>query len=197
MEADYPPMTAVTLEVEVKARLGDARAFEKNIVKAGARRTRDVIEEDTYYSHPCRDLASTDEALRIRRAGKWADLTYKGPKLDKKSKTREEIVTPLGGPEGAALLEAILLKLGFGRVAQVRKRRRVYNLGRFELCVDHVDGLGDFVEIEARGPRNGYAKLRDEALALLEKLGGGNLERRSYLELLLATRNMRHARGND
>lgn len=178
-------MNAMTLEVEVKSRLDDARAFERNLVKAGARRIRDVVEQDAYHSHPSREFAKTDEALRIRRAGAWSDLTYKGPKLDKTSKTREEIVIPLGGPEGARSAETMLRRLGFCQVARVRKRRRVYKLGRFELCVDHVEGLGDFVEIEARGPKKGYGKLRDEALTLLERLGGRDPERRSYLEMLL------------
>ena len=191
MDADYPAMTAFMLEVEVKSRLGDARAFSRNLARARARATKALVEEDTYFSHPGRDFSSTDEALRIRRAGKQADLTYKGPKLDRKSKTREEIVIPLDGPDGAARAEAILLRLGFGRVSVVRKRRRVYNLGRFEICVDHVEGLGDFVEIEARGPRKGYARLRDEALALLGRLGAMEPERRSYLELLLAKKKAR------
>jgi adenylate cyclase class 2 len=104
------------------------------------------------------------------------------------SKSREEIVLPLDGPEGARRAEAILSRLGFCRVAAVRKRRRVYNLGKFEICVDRVDGLGDYFEIEARGPKKGYAGLRDEALALMRRLGGRNPERRSYLEMLLLHR---------
>ena len=181
-------MDTMTIEVEVKSRMDDARAFERMLRQAGARRTKEAVEEDTYYSHPGRDFAATDEALRIRRAGKGADMTYKGPKLDRMSKSREEIVVPLDGPEGARRADAMLRRLGFGTVAAVRKRRRVYVLGKFEICVDRVGGLGDFFEIEARGPRKGYGKLRDEALALMRRLGGREPERMSYLELLLARR---------
>jgi adenylate cyclase class 2 len=187
-DADSGRMSSMTVEIEVKSRIDDARRFERGLRKAGARMMKETVENDVYYSHPCRDFASTDEAVRIRRSGTDADLTYKGPKLDKKSKTREEIVIPLDGPDGAALADAMLLRLGFGKVARVQKRRRLYKLGRFEICVDRVAGLGDFFEIEARGPKKGYERLRDEALALMHRLGGREPERRSYLELLLSTK---------
>ena len=176
----------MNIEVEVKCRLDDARAFEKRLLHAGAQRTKEAVEEDTYYSHPGRDFSRTDEALRIRRAGKWADLTYKGPKLDKMSKSREEIVLPLDGPDMARKADAMLRRLGFGNVANVRKRRRVYVLGKFEICVDRVVGLGDFVEVEASSPKKGYRRILEEELLLLGRLGGNEPERRSYLELLLA-----------
>ena len=171
------------IEVEVKARICDLRALEKNLRKAGARKVDDVVEKDVYYNHPSRDFARTDEALRIRICGRKADLTYKGPKLDSSSKSREELVIPLADPGKA---KAILEKLGFRRVAGVRKRRRVYSLGKFEVCVDRVEGVGDYFEVEAVAPKKGYAKVRKEALAMLAMLGGRKQERRSYLEMLLS-----------
>ncbi len=171
------------IEIEVKSRLDDRRALEQRLRRMGARLRDDAIETDTYYNHPERDFTKTDEALRIRACKGKAALTYKGPKLDGQSKSREEINVAV---EDGKRTGAILEKLGFRRVAAVRKRRRVHILGKFEICVDRVDGLGDYFEIEARGPKKGYGKLRDEALALLVELGGKEPERRSYLEMLLS-----------
>jgi len=179
------------IEVEVKSRVDDIREFRRRLREAGARRMDEVVEKDVYYSHPCRDFARTDEALRIRVSRKEASLTYKGPKLDASSKSREEMVLPLTGPDGPAKAGAMLEKLGFRRVAWVRKKRRVYSLGRFEVCLDRVEGLGDYAEVEAMAPKKGYERIRNEALALLERLGGGKPERRSYLELLLLKRGRR------
>jgi adenylate cyclase class 2 len=170
------------IEIEVKSRLADRRALERKLRALGAKLHDEAVETDAYYNHPARDFAETDEALRIRRCHGKATLTYKGPKLDKTSKSREEIIIGLDDGRNAP---AMLERLGFRAVASVRKRRRVYILGRFEICVDQVDGLGDYFEIEARGPKKGYEKLRDEALKLLVELGGKEPERRSYLELLL------------
>jgi adenylate cyclase class 2 len=187
-DADSGWMKTMTIEVEVKSRIDDIGAFERRLREAGARRMKDVVENDTYYSHPCRSFVSTDEALRIRLEGKRADLTYKGPKLDKKSKSREEMVIPLDGPEGAENVDAMLQRLGFSKVACVRKRRRVYLLGKFEVCVDRVERVGNYAELESRVPKKNYARVLEEALALLDRLGGKELERRSYLEMLLARR---------
>jgi adenylate cyclase class 2 len=171
------------IEIEVKSRLEDRRALEKRLRGMGAKLHDEASESDIYYNHPSRDFARTDEAVRIRLCKGRATLTYKGPKLDRTSKSREEIIVEVGDAGAAG---QVLERLGFRKVASVRKRRRVYELGKFEICVDRVDGLGDYFEIEARGPKKGYGKLRDEALALMVELGGKEPERRSYLEMLLS-----------
>jgi adenylate cyclase class 2 len=178
------------IEIEVKSRLDDRRALEKLLRRLGARLHDEAVENDAYYNHPGRDFAKTDEALRIRSCRGKATLTYKGPKLDRTSKSREEIIVGLDDGRNAP---AMLDRLGFRKVAAVRKKRCVYLLGKFEICVDQVDGLGDFFEIEARGPKKGYEKLRDEALELLVRLGGKEPERRSYLEMLLSKQDRKNA----
>ncbi len=171
------------IEIEVKSRLEDPGALERALRRKGARLLAEAVETDTYFNHPARDFAKTDEAVRIRVCGGKAALTYKGPKLDKTSKSREELMT---GIQDAKTAAAILGRLGFRKVATVRKRRRLFVLGKFEICVDRVYGLGDYFEIEARGPMKGYGKLRDRAQDLMVELGGNNPERRSYLEMLLS-----------
>jgi adenylate cyclase class 2 len=149
-----------------------------------------VIQVDVYYSHPSRDFASTDEALRIRRIGDKNFLTYKGPKIDTTTKTRREIeVSVAQGEEGAANLRVLLDALGFRKVAQVRKRRREFSVsgegGGVTGALDEVDRLGSFVELEivADGEHVEEAKNRLEKLA--RQLELTTSERRSYLELLL------------
>ena len=181
------------IEVEVKSHVDDLGALERRLKAMGARRVSEEEERDTYFGHPCRDFANTDEALRVRIAGGRIILTYKGPKLDKKSKSREEIIVELGGAQEAFLM---LTRLGFRKAADVVKRRRVYKLGRCEVCLDRVRGIGAFVEIEAQVPKKGYERARTEVLALMEKLGGRRLERRSYLELLLSARDRALLKGS-
>jgi adenylate cyclase class 2 len=111
-------------------------------------------------------------------------MTYKGRKFDRLSKTREEIEVTVGD---AAAATRLLERLGFTPVAAVRKLRRMYELGDYTICLDDVAGLGTFVEVEARGVAD-IEKARDGALALLEQLTLHRTERRSYLELLLESR---------
>ena len=169
------------IEVEVKVR-ANLEEVEKQLLKLGAHFGGEIYEEDLYFNSPFRDFSLSDEALRIRFQGKKGLFTYKGPKLDPISKSREEIEVEVSDP---SKLRGILLKLGFKEAGWVKKRRKKFELDSFRVFLDEVEGLGGFVEIEtkAEGP---YEELLQKALKLLEKLGlKGELIRESYLELLL------------
>mgnify|MGYP002514136781 CR=1 FL=1 len=83
------------IEVEVKAKIGSFEEMEKRLDEIGARKTKKEFQEDIYFNSPVVDFAQTDEALRIRTTKENDNtnifITYKGPKIDSKSKTRKEI----------------------------------------------------------------------------------------------------------
>ena len=106
------------LEVEVKAYAVDLKEIEAKILGMGAETTWEGEQVDTYYNHPERDFAKTDEALRIRKEKKRNALTYKGPKVDNLSKTREEIQFSIEDPEAAGTM---LERLGFSEAGVVKK----------------------------------------------------------------------------
>src|SRR5262249_34887048 len=119
------------LEVEMKFPDADFARLRRQLRLWGARRSRPVREEDHYFNAPDRDLAATDEALRLRRAGRDNVLTYKGPKLGRTTKTRTEIEAALAkGDEAAANLLGILTHLKYRPVAVVKKVRTMYTLDR-------------------------------------------------------------------
>ncbi len=167
-------------EVEVKVGLDCSRLeeVEERVKKLGVLEAS-VLEEDTYYQHPCRDFSVTDEALRVRKVDGRVELTYKGPKrLVHGVKVRREVTLRVEGDVGS-LLEA----LGFSRVAVIRKRRRYYRLARpaVTVSIDRVEGLGCFVEVEAV---EADVEAIEEALRLLG-LEDAEKVTKSYLELYL------------
>ncbi len=172
------------VEIEAKIVLPDCgllEALEDRLTSLGAVLETAIHEKDYYYQHPCRDFASTDEALRIRVTGSggWAELTYKGPKkIIGSSKAREEISVRVEGYEAMA---ALLEKLGFRLVAVVEKDRRYYAYQGLSIALDRVKGLGCFVEIEAK---RGGAEEVEKALDLLG-LRAYPKTHQSYLELVL------------
>ncbi|HVO77769.1 MAG TPA: class IV adenylate cyclase [Methanomassiliicoccales archaeon] len=168
------------LEIEVKTRIEDARRLENELLKRGARDFGVALQRDVYYSHPARDFASTDEALRIRISNDLQVITYKGPKLDATTKTREEIEVSVASAEATA---KILERLGFRPVVAVEKKRHTFGLRGIEICVDRVRDLGDYVEFELDDEEMEEGKRR--IAELMEELGVKGSERRSYLELLL------------
>lgn len=169
-------------EVEVKAACPNSAAFKDALEARGLRQTELFTQKDVYFNHPGRDFAATDEALRLRECKGIVHLTYKGPKVSLQTKARVEYETELGD---FAAAEAILLALGFVRTGSVCKERATYPLPDGEICIDQVSGLGCFVEIEKIG--GDLERLESDVLALAAELGVADaLERRSYIEMLLA-----------
>jgi adenylate cyclase, class 2 len=178
------------LEVETKYRVADHAPVEARLREWGAVQAADHAEEDHYLNAPDRDFARTDEALRLRRIGDRNFLTYKGPRRDTTTKTRTELeaACPPGDDPAAAFL-ALFRHLGYRHTAVVNKRRRIYDLDRdgfrLHVCLDDVENVGRFVELEIVAEEAREA----EALALLARtateLDLKDGETRSYLEQLL------------
>ncbi|MBX3412145.1 MAG: class IV adenylate cyclase [Pirellulales bacterium] len=178
------------LEVEIKFRVPDPNAVERGLVQLGARFGASHEQVDRYFAHPARDFAQTDEALRMRLSeGSWC-VTYKGPKLDRQTKTRREIELPLaGGEAGAAQFAELLEALGFRPVLEVRKLRRearvTWQEAEITAALDRVDRVGEFVELEILSSERDLDANRARVMSLAAHLGLTETERRSYLELLL------------
>ena len=169
------------IEIEVKAR-ADHQKIKKLLEGMGAQAIGIEKHHDTYYNAPHRDFAITDEALRIRLRNGEAILTYKGKKLDRVSKTRNEFETPVDGEN----TRSILLELGFVETTVVKKTREVFEFDDLTICLDSLDGLGEFIEVEIVADSDvDYHRAR--LFGFLKKLGIREEEsiRRSYMELLM------------
>ncbi|WP_256300003.1 class IV adenylate cyclase [Haloarchaeobius salinus] len=189
-------------EVELKVR-ADHDAVRRRLAERDAEPADAVGQTDVYYDAPHRNFAETDEALRIRQevplAGETGDdaagfdwdtddgttkVTYKGPLVDERSKTREEFETAVAERDA---MEGILDGLGFEPAATVRKRRRRFALSGYTVTLDEVDGLGEFVEVETAVDAADIEEARDGAVDVLASLGldADDGIRTSYLGLLL------------
>lgn len=205
------------VEAEIKFRLNDDQRLEKALrERFGAEFGPPQTENDLYFQHNVRNFQQTDEALRLWQIGRQLWVTYKGPKLDQTTKSREEIELPLGNfvektkknreisSDSEALAEknveeqlerwtTLFVRLGFRPVAPVVKTRRKacfsFENRPVELTWDHLDDLGDFVEIEMMIENSAELEsARKTLLALAEILGLSGGIRESYLELLLRKR---------
>ncbi len=169
----------------MKARVDDPKRLERAIIALGATPTGIQAQADTYYNAPHRNFEMTDEALRIRVEDGDAFLTYKGPKMDTLSKTRQEFQTMI---KDSGTMGDILSSLGFFPVATVTKRRKNYRLGNFFISLDEVRDLGSFIEIEipVKNSKN-YEEKVESILKIIEKLGISRTStiRESYLEMIL------------
>jgi adenylate cyclase class 2 len=182
------------VELKCRAKHGDVR---DRLDAVGASRLRAVTQRDVYYDAPHRNFAETDEAFRIRRervvdenddggdaSEPVSKLTYKGPLVEKDSKTRVEHETVVDDEtEARAIVEA----LGFEPAAVVEKERTFFELDGYTVTLDTVSELGEFVEIETGVETDGEVPAaRNRARKLLKTLGVDPDEniRTSYLGLL-------------
>src|SRR5438132_14309314 len=85
----------VMLEVEVNYALDDFAPLEAALGRWGVTLGSPRRDADHYFNAPDRDFARTDEAFRVRIVGQTNYVTYKGPKLDRETKTRLEIEVAL------------------------------------------------------------------------------------------------------
>lgn len=181
------------LEIEQKFARADFAALERQLAAWGASVQDEHVEIDQYFNAPDRDFAKTDEAFRLRRIGAANFLTYKGPKQAAAVKIRTELEIPLrDGDVAAEQMTQLLHHLGYRAVAVVKKRRRQYPLqrGAFRLtiCLDDVEGLGHFAEVEILAPDEQSDTARQVLQEVAAQLGLRDVERRSYLGLILQSK---------
>lgn len=186
-----------TYEVEIKVPVKEPSVIVNKILSTGGKELNTEVQTDIYFAHPCRSFEETDEALRVRSRGEiteghltdhrsLVEMTYKGPKVDSTTKTREEY--SIGLNESHSVIQ-ILKRLGFEEVATVVKRRTFFKIDNITISLDNVGAVGTFVELEAiaSGESEMTAK-REIIIDLVRKLGLDPTDsvRESYLELFLA-----------
>jgi adenylate cyclase class 2 len=177
------------MEVEAKVALDADRlaAVRVRLTGLAAKPSPPVEEADTFFSHPSRDLAAADEALRLRRTAASFELTHKGPRRAGPVKSRAERTVRMADDP-----TEVLAALGFAPSARLRKRRERFRLPAVEVTLDHVEGLGWFAEVEALaagGTSGTGGEAAVEAVQqALRQLGLEDAPRepRSYVELALA-----------
>jgi len=176
-------------EVEKKFPLSAPAEIRIRMATMGVEFGPVVDQVDHYFNHPARDFAVTDEAFRLRQEGLTNCITYKGPKIDKLTKTRTEIELPL--PPGHNLVDdfaGLLGALGFCPAGTVHKQREpgrlCWNGHLVDVALDKVEGLGSYLELEIRADDESLAAAKLALDSVAQELGLGASERRSYLELM-------------
>ena len=178
------------LEIEQKYRLADPAAFLTRLAALGLHLGAARIEGDIYLNAPDRDFARTGEAFRLRRIGAHNYLTYKGPKQPGPVKTREELEIAMPeGVEAATQYLRLFAHLGYRVVTTVSKLRRSATWQRegfdLTLCLDEVDGLGTFAEVEVLADPAQVDAARALVQTVAGELGLTHVEPRSYLGMVL------------
>lgn len=139
-------------EVEIKLPIQNTKDIISELISMGFKHERTMVETDIYFDNAHEQIRRNGEALRIRQICNAEDgktesvITFKGKKLDRISMTRQELETGISDGETGI---RILSVLGFSPVSpKVVKTRQSYHRNEMTACIDCVQDLGDFLELE-------------------------------------------------
>jgi predicted adenylyl cyclase CyaB len=161
-----------SFETEQKYRLKHPAKVRELLSKLGARKIAGGIEINEFFDRE-KELGKKRLAVRLRKYGKNAVLTLKGPRLRSRFTKRMEIETPVDH----APMRKILGLAGFKVVMCYKKERELYRLDKSLITLDLLSRFGWFLEIEGR----------TQAIQRLEKklgLAFADREERSYLQMM-------------
>ncbi len=132
-------------ENEVKFPLTDRGALTRRLQEIGAHQLYPATFEDNIVLDRRGELRTKGALLRVRKFGKYAIATYKGPmSMEGGIKKREEVQT---GVESFELAIELLDALGFKPVFRYQKFREVWRVKDVEIVLDRTP-IGEFFEIE-------------------------------------------------
>lgn len=132
-------------EIEIKFALKDRHALVEKLYEIGAQKLYNETFEDNIVLDRRGELRTRGAMLRVRKFGRYALATFKGPvAFDGGVKTREEVQT---GVESFELAIQLFDTLGYKPVFRYQKFREVWRVRDVEVVLDRTP-IGDYFEIE-------------------------------------------------
>lgn len=180
----------MNIEVEIRAKVNDFNEIKKVLGKVEADFKKSEKQMDKIFGAD-KFLDSEHKIIeggivaRIREVDGKRTLEFK------------EILREKGGIElscevpSIEIAEKILKKLDFEEAFTIKKTRETYSYKDFIICLDKVDQLGDFIEVEKEiTSEEKIDETRKECLDLLEIMApGAKVENRKYGDLMQELKN--------
>lgn len=177
-------------EIEVKLKTNGLESLEKKLIEKGCVLSSPTSQHDIVYSRggtsEWEQSKEGDIILRIRKQDNKAEFNLKQQKTSELDNLEYE--TKVDDPEA---LHQILLTLGWKPEVEVKKIRQKGKLGEYEVCLDNVEQLGTYVELEKLTSDDADPnKTQEELLQVLESFGvsRSNLEVRGYDTMIFQLR---------
>lgn len=167
-------------EIEIQVQIETSKKLQ-SFLKEKAKFVSEEHQIDKYFSPKHRDFLKVRpvvEWLRLRDSSGKLSINYKNWHVDKTGRSHfcDEYETSIGNIDQ---LEKIFAPLDINEVVVVDKLRKIYIYKNYEISLDFINGLGDFVEIEYKGKSTGVApdKVTKDMINLLKSLDCGKITR--------------------
>lgn len=171
------------IEIEIQVNIEKQKPLE-NFLKKKADFKYENHQIDEYFSPAHRDFIGVrpvKEWLRLRSSDGKYSINYKNWHFDKSGKSYycDEYETKI---DDLTKLKKILKALNFQSLVTVDKVRKVWLYKDYEVAIDSIKKLGNFVEIEYKGKAKKIdpKKIANEMINFLKTIGCGKI-RRNYV----------------
>lgn len=175
-------------EIEVKAKVSDLNRLASQLEAMGCAISEPIVQHDEVfinYTAPYDQMSSGSNFLRIRQGNGKILFTLKQPQVGELDCLEHEVEIS----DADEMRQAILL-LGYHKAIEVHKTRRKTMCQGYEICLDTVEGLGDFVEVEKITENEDPETVQVELFDFLKQFGITDSDRvlRGYDTLLYLAR---------
>lgn len=158
-------------EIEIKAQVSDAEALRKVLNDNGVKLSEPISHHDVVWGVPGNIRGDDSPWLRLRTETKGDETRYLFTL--KRSMTGQldslEYETEVDDPDA---VQGMVKELGFVPYSDITKNRHKAQIEGNEICLDSVDGLGDFIELEKLTDDNAeYQVVEEELWGVMESFG--------------------------
>ncbi|XOB40390.1 MAG: class IV adenylate cyclase [Candidatus Nealsonbacteria bacterium] len=168
------------IEIEIQVNIENNKKLI-DFLEKNARFKSEIHQTDDYFS-PAHgnflDVRPVRQWLRLRDSDGSYSINYKNWHFDEKGKSHycDEFETKI---EDLNQVKRILTALNFKPIARVDKSRKIWIYKDYEVSIDQVKELGDFVEIEYIGKdeKADPKKITEQMINFLKEIGCGKIKR--------------------
>jgi len=168
------------VEIEIQVKIENSKALIDFLEKNGEFKGENH-QIDEYFSPAHRNFLEPrpmHEWLRLRNSNGKYSINYKNWHFDDTGRSYhgDEHESKI---EDLEQVKEILEALNFKMCVEVDKLRKIWIYKDYEVAVDSVRGLGDFVEIEYKGEDKNAdpKKVTEEMIGFLKEVGVGKIMR--------------------
>jgi len=168
------------IEIEIQVNIENSKPLMEFLEKNGQFRA-EKRQIDEYFSPAHRSFVEVrpiKEWLRLRDSDGKHSINYKNFHFDNDGRSQycDEYEVKI---ENLAQMKKILEVLNFKSLTKVDKKRKAWEYKDYEIDLDSVEGLGDFVEIEYIGKdeKANPEKITTEMINFLKGIGCGKIKR--------------------
>ena len=162
------------MEIEVKAKLKDKAGVMEKLAAFGCQFSDIKTQDDMVWvekTGSLDDFLSNKVFLRIRiQNGEKVIMTAKSPKAKQGNESlvkREHEVVVNSADEARNILSMV----GLQEAVRVVKKRQTAKYEGYEICMDEIENLGSFIELEKIAEDKDAAQSQEQMLEFLGTLG--------------------------